>query len=927
MYLFNDQNELTIPIKCKLCLAELQFKITSDEYKEIKQFPIQREFVHGTPAHKLIAFFNKSLEVENFTIEEILQKEVSYSKELTRQVLSEIELTDEEVELYFLTTGRDAVSIGEMEILSKNKTKEQCELIAKKFVDKGLFKEIIGATPHYQALPPYAALVSQLSKFNKYISDIKTNVPPQLIEMFSQMEAQTDGLNNVKEFESFIEKLKNSLTSQMVGQKKEFDNIIVEIEKIGKIIQIISTLDKDTTIIMDSQITELTKQFEDINTKISSSMTQQIDGLSLQFEDMNVKIDKGMKSQISDMTGQFTDIETKLGETMKSQIANLTNQFQDTKVKISENLQKLRLGVIQQTVDQVIEKVFNARLDELTETLNRQINAIQKVARDGLNSTTQKFNVHSQEIQAASKDGLVKTTIGLKRLLSLIQKVSSDGLTKMTDRFNNQFVAKLKNSVTETVKSVNEISSSTTKSGESIKSVFADVSKNFSKAVIMAEENLSGISETIFKAVGGLRTVFTDKVIATLNDVLANILKRLEVSEITTREFWDQAKKSSLFTMKDIWFIRSKESAAAHIKDEITKAKMRILIVAPNITDIDLPALKACPVHTNIRISAGIDLSNPTHASIIDQLNAMQNVTYRQRDLQNLWGINRDYEEVIVCVLSQAEVGEEVITEIAGIGSIIPEHIKIFVPILEEAWLGSHKEILAVAPKAVVQKISKAKATTSSAPISQPKPELQTPPPLREPTSAPIAKSTSFKPKDLQPITPTEPMSKSPELKRPSVKELLKTHASITSVKPLKEPEGLKPIIAPLGGEEESPPLREPPREIEPAPLKMPPQEQAPSKVAAPSAAMSVSNATAFDEAINFFKNPKDILNKNTGFEISLLLNKVHEYVLKTQGYSTVLDPIVKASQELANVQGPLGKGEKGELEKKISFWKKKLKL
>ncbi len=97
MYLFKDQNELIIPIKCKLCLTELQFKITSDEYKEITQFPIQKEFVHGTPAHKLIVFFNKFLEIENFSIEDILQKEVSYSKELTRQVLSEIELTNVEM--------------------------------------------------------------------------------------------------------------------------------------------------------------------------------------------------------------------------------------------------------------------------------------------------------------------------------------------------------------------------------------------------------------------------------------------------------------------------------------------------------------------------------------------------------------------------------------------------------------------------------------------------------------------------------------------------------------------------------------------------------------------------------------------------------------------------------------------------------------
>ena len=65
----------------------------------------------------------------------------------------------------------------------------------------------------------------------------------------------------------------------------------------------------------------------------------------------------------------------------------------------------------------------------------------------------------------------------------------------------------------------------------------------------------------------------------------------------------------------------------------------------------------------------------------------MENVAYRNRDLQNLWGINKDYEEVILCVLSESSAG----TEIAGIGSIIDEHIKIFVPTLEDAWVGAKK--------------------------------------------------------------------------------------------------------------------------------------------------------------------------------------------------------------------------------------------
>jgi len=118
------------------------------------------------------------------------------------------------------------------------------------------------------------------------------------------------------------------------------------------------------------------------------------------------------------------------------------------------------------------------------------------------------------------------------------------------------------------------------------------------------------------------------------------------------------------------------------------------------------------PSRINFRIAANIDFSNPEHVAIIEQLDKMDNVDYRHRALQNLWGINRDYEEVIVCVLSKAEVRGESITEIAGIGSIIEEHIKIFVPILEESWMGARKEVMHSIKSSIEREISAPKPQT-----------------------------------------------------------------------------------------------------------------------------------------------------------------------------------------------------------------------
>ncbi len=605
MYLFKEKDEVEIPYTCKLCLKEIPFKITKTEYQAVNKFPITKQLTHGDPAHKLIVHFNQYLEVENFEVEEILEKEdVSYSEELTRQVLSEIDLTDEEIELYFRITGREAVSIGEMAILTGN-SKVKCQEIADKFVKKGLFKEIVGARPHYAALPPYAALVSQLQKFHKYISDIKSSIPAQLKKSFAQLESES-GKVEVKPKAvptELMKELKDNMLTQIRSQKKEFDDTLAVMDQIRGITDDISNLEGYTESVMGTQMGDIKKQFEAINTKTS--------------------------------------------QIIKGQVNDLKNEFDNIKSTVSSNLQKLRLGVISQTVDQVIDKIINAKLKEISDNINVQ--------------------------------------------LSVSQVAFSDELKKVTQGVDSELITKLKESLKSTIENIDGLS---TQAEEDKEKIYSEITENFNKAVQMAEDKIEGISGTTFESLGTLKDVFSSQIVATLDNTLDDILKKLETSEKVTSEFWEQAKTGRSITMKDIWFIRSPEAANAHINDEISKAKMRVLLVAPQISDVDIKAIMDRPARINFRIAANIDFSNPEHAEIIEQLDKMDNVDYRHRALQNLWGVNRDYEEVIVCVLSKAEVRGESITEIAGIGSIIEEHIKIFVPILEESWMGARKEVV-----------------------------------------------------------------------------------------------------------------------------------------------------------------------------------------------------------------------------------------
>ncbi|MFX0070518.1 MAG: hypothetical protein ACFFAO_05440 [Candidatus Hermodarchaeota archaeon] len=844
MFLFKEQDEIEIPIMCKLCFKEIKFKVSADEYRNISEFPFKREHIHGIPEHKLIVYINKNLEIENFTIKELTEpqkeeKELTVEQqELTKQLLSNIDLSDEEIELYFRTSGRDVVSLGELAILI-NKPKEECKKIADRFIEKGLFKDIPGATPHYAPLPPYAALVSQLQKFHDYISNIKDVAPVELNKSFSDLEAQAGGVKQLKDYTDFINDLKQNTLSQLFNQKKDFDTIATAISQIGEISTVITNLEGKTKGLMDDQIGHLTSQFKDISTKISSSM----------------------KLQIEDLTNQYESISKDISNKIGSQVKGLESQFKGIKDKISKNLEKLRLGVLQQAVDQVVEMSFADWIKNISESLNAQLGAIEKV----------------------SKDGLVKTKIALNRQIKEIEQLHEDGISKTTDMLNTQFIAKLKEAINNTVDSIKDITSSTARSGEDVKDIFVDISKKFSQAVTMAEEKLGGISENVFGSFENLKGTFSTKIVDTLNNLLNDILERLEVSEKATSEFWDQAKTGgggAALTMKDIWFVRSIEGAKAHINDQISKAKMRILIVAPEITDINLDSVKACKSHINVRIAAQIDPTNTSHKAMVNELSQFHNVTLRNRRLKNLWGINKDYEEVVLCVLSESEFG----TEIAGIGSIIQEHIKIFVPILEDAWMGAQKDVaISVSPSSYTSPKPSPKAQATPAPtpkIEKPSITPQTPKPIEEPK---------------------------PSIQKPSEVDV-------------------KPVVAPK--EIIEPKKIETPIEIsKPEPSqKIPPQEKI-VELTTPKVEEPLKKAVSSeDEPLsNDFNDLTNNLRKLTGKEIANKLDDIRNIITETRGYSGVLKPINLTITTLKFNEELLSEAEVSQIVSKIDFWRKKL--
>ena len=688
----------------------------------------------------------------------------------TMKVLELIGLVQDEVDTYFKITGRGPVMLGEIALLV-NISEERATEIADNLYQKGLLKLIPGKALVYEALPPYAALLSQIHQFKEAIKEFQQSVPIILKEKFDSMDEHSKKLKKLDEYRTYIQIMKTKLPAQI---KTQFDRFEKELDQV--------------------------KKFQAVRAFI-----------------LNLK-----EITPSDITKEFEVMETRL-EIIKTEISN---KFE----------KQFRIGALKSMAEKIVSKVISEQFRDIT-----------KYFRQKFVQTTE--NMLDQVIDQL---GTITDTAGA---------ISTD-----------------------------------------LGSIFVDIETGLKNTLEDLDNRVAGVYDDILTGIDDLKNMFQNQIFKTIqDDIINNIIKQLESSELTMNEFWERSKQASLLSFKDVWFVRSVEGIRAQINESLSRVKMRVHIIAPRLENIDLVALSQLKKHINIRISTNFDLNNPEHQAKLMQIEEISNITIRHYSVENLWSINKDFEEVIVCVVSRTDEGE---IEIAGMGSVIEEHVKLFATMLEDVWMQS-KKVEQLEIQHTIRKVSESHL---------PKQLVQTPL---------LPKTTKMV--DQMPSTMSPKPSIPPEeILQPEV--FKKEEPSIETVSVKKQPEitksgeqidftiSSKPSISPQGtAEPEVFKKEEPP--IESVGIKIQP-EDLPSTISSSDASLSIQ----FDELLKK-------IDTMTGNAIASTLENLQDDLLEKRGFSFVLREIRISSSAIKSKMNLLDSVEKEELLNKIDSWRNKLKL
>jgi hypothetical protein len=449
----------------------------------------------------------------------------------------------------------------------------------------------------------------------------------------------------------------------------------------------------------------------------------------------------------------------------------------------------------------------------------------------------------------------------------IVSKIISEQFVDLTDYFREKFVNAIRNTLDQVTEQLASISDVAGDMSTDLGSFLSDIVSGLEETLEDLDGRISTVYEDVEKGIEELKGLFQREIYKTLEeDIMGNILKQLDLSEKTMTEFWERSKKASMLSFKDVWFVRSVEGMKAQINESLTRVKAKFHIIVPRLEEIDLVALSKVKKHVNVRISTNFDWNNPNDQLKLAEIVKYPNITIRLHSREDIYAINRDFEEVVICAASRSKLGD---MEIAGMGSILEEHVKLFAGVLEDTWIQSRKvkidEIMyAIQSSQRIEKVQQPIQQTTfqmpqtpSVPI---KPEIQI-----KPTTT-IVENNVLKPFEQKPIVPAQP--------------------TLPQLPTIEQQGGVKEPLATLD---------------------------------------SIFNkegtiSQLFDDVIN-------LLDKKIGSEISNDLEHIRNRITEEIGYTAVLNQISITIASLKTVPKLLSSMEVEDTLKKINFWRKKINI
>ena len=361
--------------------------------------------------------------------------------------LEQLQLTENSREIYTHLFGKNPMIISELNALIPKSSAEECMAAIKELLISGL---LIILTPHepeiltyYQALPPFAPIISYFDNINSNLGNIKDTIQNLITNTINKVFQGNEEIEIDTIFNS-IQNVINDINEDTIIQKQEVADIIESMEVLNEITGIILGLKKNVKGTMQTQFSNLLKSFS----KTKNKIIKKIQGLEL----------KKVEEQVVNI------VEEEFKRKSDKLVAYFATSIQD---EIEEKFEEIK-DPLDKTIDSLLDSrkefstILSGMITNFEVKMNKSFEIIKNkkdIFSDGLELLENQVNANLDAIIHSSIDQVAALSKPMEAVMQqYLEKVRTTNKMSIKNTWNitsrTKIAAEIKNLITSSKESI-----------------------------------------------------------------------------------------------------------------------------------------------------------------------------------------------------------------------------------------------------------------------------------------------------------------------------------------------------------------------------------------------------------------------------------------------------------------------------------------
>lgn len=363
---------------------------------------------------------------------------------------------------------------------------------------------------------------------------------------------------------------------------------------------------------------------------------------------------------------------------LANRIKKAVELFQSTEPVIFSAIDSSMKELEKSTFD-IITSIKDS-IEEQSKSLEQALNNVVEGLSENAEQISMKLSKHTESLVESISTNMSKSAEHLDETMKkLLETIKNE-----VENFRKSIIDQVMDLQEKSLKMISSISSDLERTKEEARIKLAELRNELIDAIKKALNALSSqINKKISESFIMLKESARQAIKKEIHENLKMLREEIDRTNQSIKELYDEIIRAEIAMPLKVWTIVGKEAIFVHIKDSISRAKRRILLVLPTIADLPIDILEKLSDNVIALIVTNIDETKAEDLSLLRRLLDRKKFRVKKYPKQNMIGLVVDDREVLFAPLSE----DTLPGDIYGIASVAEEYVFALRDFLNYAWV------------------------------------------------------------------------------------------------------------------------------------------------------------------------------------------------------------------------------------------------